>query len=154
MKNPEVQLVRPPVPVPRAAAGYGLFGCTRYRAFAFFTHTSPPFVVRTDAPCCKQYRASVPICLQCISKIKDVAVGGGSGGIFFCELNSMSPQRNLSAPIVLAEPRVGAPLYYRGSRIADKLLVSLWWRREADKALFSTVSQKKIPPDPPALFLR
>ena len=60
----------------------------------------------------------------------------------------MPPQLNLSAPIVLAEPRVGAPLYFRGSRIADKLLVWLWWRREADRVLFFIVSQKKIPSDP------
>jgi len=38
MKNLKVQLVRPPVPVRRATAGYGFSGSTRYRALAVFTH--------------------------------------------------------------------------------------------------------------------
>jgi len=38
MKNPEVQLVRPPVPIRPAASGNGFACPARYRALAFFIH--------------------------------------------------------------------------------------------------------------------
>ena len=43
MKNLEVQLVRPPVPVRRAAAGNGFAHPARYRALAFFSHIISSF---------------------------------------------------------------------------------------------------------------
>jgi hypothetical protein len=46
MKHPEVQLVRPPVPVRPASAGSGFFSSARYRALAFFAHDfTPPYYV-------------------------------------------------------------------------------------------------------------
>ena len=45
MKNLEVQLVRPPVPVRRATTGNGFACPARYRALAVFTHNVYSFLV-------------------------------------------------------------------------------------------------------------
>jgi hypothetical protein len=44
MKNLEVQLIGPPVPVRRAAAGGGIAAFARYRALAIFTHNGSSFL--------------------------------------------------------------------------------------------------------------
>ena len=44
MKNLEVQLIRPPVPIRRAAAGNGFACPARYRAFAVFSHNGFSFL--------------------------------------------------------------------------------------------------------------
>jgi len=48
MKNPEVQLVRPPVLVRRANGGSGFVGSARYRTLAIFIHLCSPFLSGLD----------------------------------------------------------------------------------------------------------
>jgi hypothetical protein len=48
MKDLEVQLVRPPVPVRRATAGSGFVSSARYRTLAIFTHLCSPFLSGLD----------------------------------------------------------------------------------------------------------
>jgi hypothetical protein len=54
MQNLEVQLVRPPVPVRRATAGYLFAGFARYRAIAVLTHLRPPFLMMFYKNCIAQ----------------------------------------------------------------------------------------------------
>ena len=44
MEHPEVELVRPPVPVRRSACRRGPIGCARDRALAFFARPSSRFL--------------------------------------------------------------------------------------------------------------
>ena len=114
------------------------------------SRTIPVRWIRTAAPDVRIHvRDSVELFIKNRYYKQNLSTLAGSGGLFFCELNSMSPQRSLSAPTALAEAHLGAPLYFRGYRLPP----NCWCRYDAvgrpTRPWSLPSRRKKVPLTPP-----